>query len=58
MTYEERHAATLESLRKMDSPDNFVHLMTTPVWKLALERGEVCHDDVKGELLTEEMFDG
>jgi hypothetical protein len=57
MTYAERHAATLESLKKMQFSDNFVHLMTTPVCKLALERGEVCHDDVTGELLTEELFD-
>jgi hypothetical protein len=56
MTYPERHAATLESIKKMKFSDNFMHLMTTPYGKLALERGEKCRDDVTGELLTEEMF--
>ena len=57
MTYAERHAATMAEVGKMKFSESFVHLMTTPVAKLALERGEECHDDVTGELLTEELFD-
>jgi hypothetical protein len=56
MTYPERHAATMEVVGKMKFTENFVHLMTTPVAKLALERGEECKDNVTGELLTEELF--
>ncbi len=56
MTYPERRAATLEVISKMKFTENFVHLMTTPYARLALERGEECRDDVTGELLTEEMF--
>jgi hypothetical protein len=56
MTYPERHEATMEAVKKMKFTDNFVHLMSTPYAKLALERGEVCIDDVTGEQLTEEMF--
>lgn len=62
MTYEERHAATMESVRKMKFSENFVHLMTTPVCKLALERGEVVEDidfdgTHTGKFLTQERFD-
>ena len=57
MTYAERHAATLEAVGKMKFSESFVRLMTTPYAKQALERGEVCHDDVTGELLTEEWFE-
>lgn len=56
MTYAERHAATMEAVRKMKFSENFVHLMTTPVCKLALERGETVVDDVDGRLLTEKLF--
>jgi hypothetical protein len=56
MTYPERHAATMEAVRKMKFSENFVHLMTTPVCKLALERGETVVDDVDGRLLTEQLF--
>ena len=56
MTYSERHEATKDIISKMKFSENFMHLMTTPVAKLALERGEECKDDVTGELLTEEMF--
>jgi hypothetical protein len=56
MTYPERHAATLEVISKMKFSDNFMHLMTTPYGKLALERGEECKDDATGELLTEDMY--
>ena len=56
MNYSERHQATQEAIAKMKFSENFMHLMTTPVAKLALERGEECRDDVTGELLTEEMF--
>ena len=57
MTYAERHAATMESVKKMQFSANFVHLMTTPTAKLALERGEEVKDDVTGEILTHEIFD-
>jgi hypothetical protein len=56
MTYPERHEATMEAVKKMKFSDNFVHLMTTPVCKLALERGETVVDDVDGRLLTEKLF--
>jgi hypothetical protein len=56
MSYPERHEATKDIISKMKFSENFMHLMTTPVAKLALERGEECKDDVTGELLTEEMF--
>jgi hypothetical protein len=56
MTYPERHAATMEAVKKMKFSENFVHLMTTPVCKLALERGETVVDDVDGRLLTEQLF--
>jgi hypothetical protein len=56
MTYPERHAATLEVISKMKFSENFIHLMTTPVCKLALERGETVIDDVDGRLLTEQLF--
>lgn len=56
MTYAERHAATMEAVKKMKFSDNFVHLMTTPVSRIMLDRGEVGYDDVTGELLTEEWF--
>jgi hypothetical protein len=56
MTYAERHAATMDAVKKMKFSDNFMHLMTTPVAKLALERGEESRDDKTGELLTEEIF--
>ena len=56
MTYEERHAATMEAIKKMEFSEQFVHLMTTPVCKLALERGEIVVDDVDGRLLTEQLF--
>lgn len=56
MTYDERHAATMEAVKLMKFSKNFMHLMTTPYAKLALERGEICVDDVTGEILTEEMF--
>jgi len=57
MTYEERHAATMEVVAKMKFTENFVHLMTTSVAKLALERGEEVRDDVDGRLLTEEWLE-
>ena len=57
MTYAERHAATMQSVQKMKFSANFVHMMTTPVAKLALERGEVVKDDVTGEILTERIYD-
>jgi hypothetical protein len=56
MTYPERHAATMEAVKRMKFSENFVHLMTTPVCKLALERGETVVDDVDGRLLTEQLF--
>lgn len=57
MTYSERHAATMESVKKMKFSENFVHLMTTPVAKLALERGEEVTDSDTGEILTPEIFE-
>ena len=62
MTYPERHEATMEAVRKMKFTDNFMHLMTTPVAKLALERGEVVEDigfdgTHTGKFLTQEWFD-
>jgi hypothetical protein len=42
--------------RKRKNPADFMHLMTTPYGKLALERGEECKDDATGELLTEDMY--
>ena len=62
MTYPERHEATMEAVRKMKFSDNFMHLMTTPVAKLALERGEVVEDidfdgTHTGKFLTQEWFD-
>ncbi len=56
MTYDERHAATMEAVKKMKFSANFVHLMSTPCAKLALERGEICIDNETGEQLTEDMF--
>ena len=56
MTYPERHEATMEAVKRMKFSENFVHLMTTPVCKLALERGETVVDDVDGRLLTEQLF--
>jgi len=46
----------MEAVKKMKFSENFVHLMTTPVCKLALERGETVVDDVDGRLLTEKLF--
>ena len=62
MTYPERHEATMEAVRKMKFTDNFMHLMTTPVAKLALERGEVVEDidfdgTHTGKFLTHEWFE-
>ena len=57
MSYAERHAATMEAVRKMKFTENFVHLMTTPVAKLALERGEEVRDDEDGRLLTVGEFE-
>lgn len=57
MPYEERHEATMETVAKMKFSDNFVHLMTTPTAKLALERGEEVRDDKDGRLLTVEEFE-
>ena len=62
MTYAERHAATMEAVRKMKFSENFMHLMITPVAKLALERGEVVEDidfdgTHTGKFLTQEWFD-
>lgn len=62
MTYPERHEATMEAVRKMKFTDNFMHLMTTPVAKLALERGEVVEDidfdgTHTGKFLTAEWFE-
>jgi hypothetical protein len=56
MTYDERHKATMEAVKRMRFSENFVHLMTTPVCKLALERGETVVDDVDGRLLTEKLL--
>lgn len=56
MTYAERHAATMQAVSKMNFSDNFVHMLTTPVAKLALERGEEVRDDETGELLTEKVY--
>jgi hypothetical protein len=62
MSYAERHAATLVAIKRMKFSDNFVHLMTTPVAKLALERGEVVEDydfngQKTGRILTDEWFE-
>jgi hypothetical protein len=57
MTYPERHQETLKVISKMEFSENFVHLMTTPVAKLALERGDISQDDVTGEILTEEIYE-
>jgi hypothetical protein len=57
MTYAERHAATMDAVKRMEFSNNFVHLMTTPAAKLALERGEIVTDDVTGEVLTEKIYD-
>ena len=62
MTYRERHEATMEAVRKMKFTDNFVHLMSTPYAKLALERGEVVEDidfdgTHTGKFLTAEWFE-
>jgi len=57
MSYAERHAATMAEVAKMKFSAEFVHLMTTPVAKLALERGEECRDSDTGELLTPELFE-
>ncbi len=56
MTYDERHGATMESVKEMKFSANFVHMMTTPVAKLALERGEVVTDSNTGEILTPEIY--
>jgi hypothetical protein len=47
----------MEAVRTMKFSAEFCHLMTTPMAKLALERGEEVHDDVNGRLLTEEWFE-
>jgi hypothetical protein len=62
MTYFERHAATMGAVKKMKFSAEFVHLMTTPVAKLALERGEVVEDidfdgTHTGKFLTQELFE-
>ena len=57
MTYSERHQATMETVRSMKFSENFVHLMTTPVAKLALERGDESKDDITGQILTEEIYE-
>jgi len=62
MDYKERHAATMEAVKKMEFSANFVHLMTTPIAKLALERGEevedIDFDGIRtGKFLTQEWFD-
>jgi hypothetical protein len=57
MTYAERHAATMEAVGKMKFSENFVHMLTTPVAKLALERGETVRDPDTGEVLTERIYD-
>ncbi len=57
MTYPERHQETVKVISKMKFSENFVHLMTTPVAKLALERGDESKDDVTGEILTEEIYE-
>jgi len=36
----------METVRSMKFSENFVHLMTTPVAKLALERGDESKDDI------------
>jgi hypothetical protein len=56
MSYPERHAATMEIVGKMKFSENFMHLMTTPVAKLALERGEDVKDDVDGTVLTDQIY--
>ena len=57
MTYDERHAATMDAVKKMKFSAEFCHLMTTPTAKLALERGEEVKDTDTGEILTHEIFD-
>jgi hypothetical protein len=57
MTYPERHTATMEEVKKIKFSENFVHLMTTPTARLALERGEIVTDDQTGEVLTEEVWE-
>jgi hypothetical protein len=57
MAYPERHQETLKVISKMEFSENFMHLMTTPVAKLALERGDISKDDVTGEILTEEIYE-
>jgi hypothetical protein len=62
MTYAERHEATMEAVKRMKFSENFMHLMTTPVAKLALERGEVVEDidfdgTHTGKFLTAEWFE-
>ena len=39
MTYAERHAATMESVKKMQFSANFVHLMTTPSCETGFRAG-------------------
>jgi hypothetical protein len=57
MTYTERHQETVKVMQRMKFSENFVHLMTTPVAKLALERGDESKDDITGEILTEEIYE-
>ena len=57
MTYSERHAATMDSVKKMEFSAEFCHLMTTPVAKLALERGDPVYDTETNERLTEEIYE-
>ena len=57
MTYPERHEETAKAIREMKFSENFVHVMTTPCAKLALERGEEVRDDVDGRLLTMEEYE-
>lgn len=59
MNYAERHATTMEAVKKMKFSANFVHLMTTPSAKLALERGDTVPGtgDDAGTILTEEVYE-
>ena len=57
MTYSERHQATMDSVGKMKFSAEFCYMMTTPVAKLALERGEPVVDTDTGEVLTAEIYE-
>ena len=47
----------MESVKKMKFSADFVHLMTTPAAKLAMERGDPVYDTETNERLTEEIYE-